>query len=181
MVLWGLSHLYKGPVVPSFKANVSLHPPGVYSQELCQKGKSLNNPVMISDRLHSIIEFKISTIYDQGGLLLPPPTRTVSLNTSTQRWHGNNLMSDMCHRQLRFVKSNDCGHLSLTSEAVIDCLSITCQLSGAHPSGCADSRCRRYYEKPNRVITQEVDVHKVRRILSESHNILTDIWKMCTM
>ena len=84
-------------------------------------------------------------------------------------------MLDMCHRQLRFVKSNHCGHLSLTSETVIDCLSMTCQLSGAHPSGCADSRCRRYYEKPDRVVTQEVDVHKVRHILSESYIILTDI------
>ena len=65
--LWfceGYRHLYK---TQRIKGNVSLHPPGVYSQEFCQKGKSVNNPAMISDRLYSIIEFKISAIHDQVG------------------------------------------------------------------------------------------------------------------
>ncbi|KAF8902145.1 hypothetical protein CPB84DRAFT_902476 [Gymnopilus junonius] len=80
--------------------------------------------------------------YDLRSSLVPPPTSADE--------------SSMCHRQLRFVKSNDCGHLTLHGESVIDCQSNTCHLSGAHPRTCTSPQCRRYYEKPERVVTDEV-------------------------
>ncbi|KAF9482748.1 hypothetical protein BDN70DRAFT_772267, partial [Pholiota conissans] len=62
----------------------------------------------------------------------------------------------MCHRQLRFVKSSACGHLTLTSETVIDCGALHCQYSSTHPAGCTSTQCRRYYEKPERIVTHQV-------------------------
>ncbi|KAF8964681.1 hypothetical protein BDZ97DRAFT_1611008, partial [Flammula alnicola] len=61
----------------------------------------------------------------------------------------------MCHRQLRFVKSIACGHLTLTGESVIDCGSTTCQISANHPPNCVSAECRRYYDKPERRTTHQ--------------------------
>ena len=66
------------------------------------------------------------------------------------------MMADMCHRQLRFTKSIACGHLTLNSENIIDCRSNGCHLSSAHPENCLTPECRRYYEKPERLTTNEV-------------------------
>ncbi|KAF9005646.1 hypothetical protein BDQ17DRAFT_1353522 [Cyathus striatus] len=66
----------------------------------------------------------------------------------------------MCHRQLRFVKSTECGHLTRTSETNVDCGSLQCFLSVAHPSNCGSPMipcsCRRYYGQPERIVTQQV-------------------------
>ncbi|KJA27220.1 hypothetical protein HYPSUDRAFT_35828 [Hypholoma sublateritium FD-334 SS-4] len=62
----------------------------------------------------------------------------------------------MCHRQLRFVKSTGCGHLTLTGEVVIDCGAQNCQISVSHPSNCTSSECHRYYERPERLTTHQV-------------------------
>ncbi|KAJ3759874.1 hypothetical protein EV361DRAFT_531350 [Lentinula raphanica] len=66
----------------------------------------------------------------------------------------------MCHRQLRFVKSTACGHLTFTGETNIDCRSRHCHLSTAHPPSCGSPRapcnCKRYYGQPQRIVTNEV-------------------------
>ncbi|KAH9934740.1 uncharacterized protein B0H18DRAFT_978002, partial [Fomitopsis serialis] len=70
----------------------------------------------------------------------------------------------MCHRQLRFYKAKQCGHLTFTGETYIDCNSRECFLSTAHPSTCGAPgsrilcRCRRYYTQPERITTHEVSM-----------------------
>ncbi|TFK76447.1 hypothetical protein BDN72DRAFT_236333 [Pluteus cervinus] len=64
----------------------------------------------------------------------------------------------MCHRELFLNKSVDCGHLTFTSEKTIDCEEEQCFLSTSHPKDCTSGgepcRCRRYYEQPDRQITE---------------------------
>ncbi|KZT11353.1 uncharacterized protein LAESUDRAFT_671228 [Laetiporus sulphureus 93-53] len=65
----------------------------------------------------------------------------------------------MCHRQLRFYKSTQCGHLTFTGDTYIDCNSPNCRISSAHPATCGGPgtvcRCRRYYTQPERIVTHE--------------------------
>ncbi|KAJ3559399.1 hypothetical protein NM688_g366 [Phlebia brevispora] len=62
----------------------------------------------------------------------------------------------MCHRQLRFNKSVDCGHVTLTSDTNIDCRDRHCYNSRAHPADCGANGkspcvCRRYFTQPDRL------------------------------
>lgn len=66
--------------------------------------------------------------------------------------------TNMCHRQLRFVKTTPCGHLTFIGDTNVDCGSSDCYNSTNHPSTCgtrAQCRCRRYFDKPERIITGE--------------------------
>ncbi|KAJ3987332.1 hypothetical protein F5890DRAFT_1405499 [Lentinula detonsa] len=82
----------------------------------------------------------------------------------------------MCHRQLRFVKSTACGHLTFTGETNIDCRSRHCHLSTAHPSSCDSPRapcsCKRYYGQPQRIVTNEVSFPPLQfRITLFAHRV----------
>jgi hypothetical protein len=83
----------------------------------------------------------------------------------------------MCRRQLRFTKSINCGHLTLTSEQMVDCRSNECHLSQAHPENCVTPQCRRYYERPERFITKEVSVI-ILVLLNLTNTEITGSWKM---
>ncbi|KAF9069623.1 hypothetical protein BDP27DRAFT_1165848, partial [Rhodocollybia butyracea] len=67
----------------------------------------------------------------------------------------------MCFRRLRFVRSTVCGHLTFTGETIVDCGSRICHISSMHPSSCGSSRapcnCKRYYDQPQRIVTNEVE------------------------
>jgi len=82
----------------------------------------------------------------------------VSLENPTQRpdYENNLIPTDMCHRQLRFIKSTGCGHLTRNGETTVDCQDRTCHLSRAHGTKCVTPHCRRYYEQPERIISYEV-------------------------
>lgn len=66
----------------------------------------------------------------------------------------------MCHRQYKFVRARECGHLSKIGERVVDCNSRSCFLSAAHPRNCGAHgqrcNCRRYYGQPERLVMGEV-------------------------
>ncbi|KAI0093663.1 hypothetical protein BDY19DRAFT_265988 [Irpex rosettiformis] len=62
----------------------------------------------------------------------------------------------MCHRQLRFDRHVDCGHLTFTGETNIDCHKPDCTHSTAHPPNCGEPGrptciCKRYYTQPERI------------------------------
>lgn len=91
----------------------------------------------------------------------------------------------MCHRQLRFVKSTGCGHLTFTGETNIDCRSRHCYISSSHPSSCGSSQapchCRRYYGQPQRVVTNEVSYSPPSNIVfHSSHRVILGSWQMRT-
>lgn len=72
----------------------------------------------------------------------------------------------MCHRQLKFIRSTGCGHLTFTGEVNIDCRSRHCYISSSHPANCgshAPCRCRRYYGQPQRIVTHEVRASYAKR------------------
>jgi hypothetical protein len=79
------------------------------------------------------------------------------------------MMADMCRRQLRFTKSIACGHLTFTGDEIIDCRSDECHLSSAHLENCVTPQCRRYYEKPERLVTKEVRFKKFQPGCLKSH------------
>ncbi|KAF8894612.1 hypothetical protein BD779DRAFT_852489 [Infundibulicybe gibba] len=66
------------------------------------------------------------------------------------------VLSQMCHRKLRFIKSRVCGHLTFIGDMKVDCRSVSCYLSAAHPPSCGSTLspcyCRRYFEQPERII-----------------------------
>ncbi|OBZ75454.1 hypothetical protein A0H81_04359 [Grifola frondosa] len=65
----------------------------------------------------------------------------------------------MCHRQLRFYKAKQCGHLTFTGETRIDCNEQVCYISKAHPRTCVapTCNCRRYWTQPERIVEHEIE------------------------
>lgn len=103
---------------------------------------------------------------------------------SANHWNRLELsQTPMCHRKLRFVKSNGCGHLTYTGDTTIDCNSRQCHMSASHPPNCGSPMspcgCRRYYEQPERIVTHEVG--KFKNGSNFNNESFTGAREMCFM
>ncbi|EJD06065.1 uncharacterized protein FOMMEDRAFT_18264 [Fomitiporia mediterranea MF3/22] len=63
----------------------------------------------------------------------------------------------MCHRILRYTLNTKCNHRTFTGDTMIDCMDPTCGNSRAHPANCPNCTHNRWYNKPERIVTQELD------------------------
>ncbi|KAL0946903.1 hypothetical protein HGRIS_013064 [Hohenbuehelia grisea] len=73
----------------------------------------------------------------------------------------HNLPLGMCRKQLRLTRHKECGHNSFTGDTEFDCLDPQCTISSMHPENCTNGgvpcKCRRFWGRPERVVTAEVE------------------------